>query len=91
MNGGTVSSHSLKTQMVTSYAQSGPGQRSLGKDKPQYCNAYADILQAEIGCPSGCRSFVAEQRENLTFIVMDKSAYCYGQGRRHHGKFDHIL
>jgi len=45
MNGGTVSSHSLKTQMVTSYAQSGPGQRSLGKDKPQYCNAYAEFFR----------------------------------------------
>jgi len=31
--------------MVTSYAQSGPGQRSLGKDKPQYCNAYAEFFR----------------------------------------------
>jgi len=69
MNGGAVSSHSLKTQMITSYAQSGLGQRllqrhrMLGKEKPQYCSAYADISQAEIGCPSGCSGFVAEQRK----------------------------
>jgi len=55
--------------MITSYAQSGLGQRllqrhrMLGKEKPQYCSAYADISQAEIGCPSGCSGFVAEQRK----------------------------
>jgi len=54
MNGGVMSSHSLKTQMVTQYAQSGPpGARCNGiacwQGETNIAGAYADILQAGFG------------------------------------------
>ena len=72
--------HSLRTQMITGCEQSGPGQpplqrhRMLARRKRNIAGVYADILQAEFGCPSGCGGFVAEQRKNLLMMFMDKAA-----------------